>query len=410
MKKLILATFLLAIVIEEPLCAEEAAASEQPVQLLEIESEVQKQEEQLLEINTQIAESERELAAIKLNLSSLADQERSIKSALEQSKSDKNRVIKEFEETEREINKISKQARARLKAIYIRHGISPANLALRVSSSGDSARNAFLMARIRAYENDLLYRLSELKQQALDQSAALDRIILEQEALKAKLQEKLSGIKKERGRQDSTLKSLTAQKKLLESSLAALRSQALRVETVVASLTSSLSEQSDPVPAKQEQSEVSKLTAPENEAESPEFIGTGLKSPARPLVAPVTGKLVRGFGKRKAAGFSDLVFEKGVELSSEPFSDVRAIGAARVMYVGRLPAYGNVVILDHGKRYYSLYGRVEQLTVEKGTVVEAGQVIAKTSAPDAQGRAIYFEIRENGKPVNPKNFFPKLGA
>ena len=80
----------------------------------------------------------------------------------------------------------------------------------------------------------------------------------------------------------------------------------------------------------------------------------------------------------------------------------------KVMHVGRMPGYGTIIILDHGQRYYSLYGRLGKTLVGKGHVVEKGEIIAQTGEMDAKSRNFYFEIRRNGSPVNPQDYFKRL--
>ena len=80
----------------------------------------------------------------------------------------------------------------------------------------------------------------------------------------------------------------------------------------------------------------------------------------------------------------------------------------RVIYNGIMPEYGTILILDHGDREYSLYGRVVSPLATVGEVVQKGQVIAQVGEPDATGKNLYFEIRKNGKPLNPALFIKAI--
>ena len=138
------------------------------------------------------------------------------------------------------------------------------------------------------------------------------------------------------------------------------------------------------------------------------FEGKGLFREKGGLNLPVQGRVIQPYGRQKVSDFEDMIFSKGVEYSTAADSPVVAISMGRVMHVGRMPGYGTIVILDHGERYYSLYGRLGAVSVEKGTVVEKGFPLAKTSQPDQKGRNFYFEIRRNGSPVNPQDYFKRL--
>jgi len=85
--------------------------------------------------------------------------------------------------------------------------------------------------------------------------------------------------------------------------------------------------------------------------------------------------------------------------------DVRAAGGGRVVYTGNgIRGYGNLVIIKHGDNLLSSYAHNRDLLVHDGQEVAAGQVIAHMGAGPHQISALYFEIRVNGKPVDPRSF------
>jgi septal ring factor EnvC (AmiA/AmiB activator) len=80
------------------------------------------------------------------------------------------------------------------------------------------------------------------------------------------------------------------------------------------------------------------------------------------------------------------------------------VAAGKVIYSGRLPGYGTLLIVDHGDRTHTLYARLSDIAVEQGTIVNAGDELAATAPLDSRERNFYFEIRVRGKPVNPAGF------
>jgi lipoprotein NlpD len=81
---------------------------------------------------------------------------------------------------------------------------------------------------------------------------------------------------------------------------------------------------------------------------------------------------------------------------------VRAAGNGRVVYVGNgLRGYGNLIIIKHDDSYLSAYAHTEAVAVREGQDVQRGQVIAQMGPGPHQSPALYFEIRLNGKPVDP---------
>lgn len=117
---------------------------------------------------------------------------------------------------------------------------------------------------------------------------------------------------------------------------------------------------------------------------------------------PVAGKVDVGFGETIAGGLRS----NGIEIDADRGSNVRAVAEGRVVYADWLPGRGLLIILDHGNGYLSLYGHNEQLFKAAGARVQPGDVIA--TAGDSGGRkrpGLYFEVRRQGKPVDPKGWF-----
>jgi septal ring factor EnvC (AmiA/AmiB activator) len=120
------------------------------------------------------------------------------------------------------------------------------------------------------------------------------------------------------------------------------------------------------------------------------------------LAWPVEGKLTARFGETRAGG----VKWNGVVIAAAHGAPVRAVYHGRVVYADWLPGLGQLLIIDHGGGFLSLYGHNDRLYKAAGAEVKAGDTVA--AAGDSGGRAqdeLYFEIRRGGKPVDPKPWF-----
>lgn len=91
----------------------------------------------------------------------------------------------------------------------------------------------------------------------------------------------------------------------------------------------------------------------------------------------------------------------GIELSLPEGAPVRAVHEGTVAYADQFTGYGNLVILDHGNRSYSLYGNLSELDVKKGDAVAAGATVGLTGRNTAGNPSLYFELRIDGQPVDP---------
>jgi len=114
---------------------------------------------------------------------------------------------------------------------------------------------------------------------------------------------------------------------------------------------------------------------------------------------PVNGKVRRKYGQARAN--SGLKW-RGVLISAKTGEKVRAVDAGMIVFADWLSGYGYVSIIDHGKGYMSLYGHNQQLLKDVGERVKVGDIIAEAGSSGRLGKpGLYFEIRRNGKPVNP---------
>lgn len=113
---------------------------------------------------------------------------------------------------------------------------------------------------------------------------------------------------------------------------------------------------------------------------------------------PTKGKVLKSFSQAD---------NKGIDIAGEMGQDVSAAEAGKVVYSGQgLVGYGNLLIIKHNELYLSAYANNSRLLVAEGDTVEKGELIAKVGQAGSNKTSLHFEIRKNGKPVNPVNFLP----
>jgi lipoprotein NlpD len=115
---------------------------------------------------------------------------------------------------------------------------------------------------------------------------------------------------------------------------------------------------------------------------------------------PARGKVLRGY-QEKGEG------RKGIDIAGESGQPVIAAANGRVVYVGSgLVGYGRLIIVKHNESLLSAYGHNSKLLVAEGDHVAAGQTIANMGSSGTNRTMLYFEIRKDGKPVNPMQYLP----
>jgi septal ring factor EnvC (AmiA/AmiB activator) len=120
------------------------------------------------------------------------------------------------------------------------------------------------------------------------------------------------------------------------------------------------------------------------------------------LKMPVKGKIISLFGKFKNTQFNTLNFRSGIEIQTERGEPIQAVYGGKILYADWFKGYGNMIIIDHGDNYYTVYGHIEEAFKTAGDLVEAGEVMATAGDTGSiNGPKLYFEIRHHGKPLDP---------
>lgn len=117
---------------------------------------------------------------------------------------------------------------------------------------------------------------------------------------------------------------------------------------------------------------------------------------------PLEGHVLTRFGMQRHPQFGTMVFRRGIEIEAREGQAVRAVSDGEVVYADWYKGYGKLMILDHGSGFYTLYGNLSQLDLNKGVRVTKGQVIGLAGETGSlKGAKLYFEIRRNGEAEDP---------
>ncbi|OYY18687.1 MAG: peptidase M23 [Polynucleobacter sp. 39-46-10] len=135
-----------------------------------------------------------------------------------------------------------------------------------------------------------------------------------------------------------------------------------------------------------------KTDAPKVEAPKSESAKEIVAEPGIKLSWPAKGKVTEDFSEKT----------KGIDIAGKLGEPVTAASDGKVVYAGNsLRGYGNLVIIKHDNTYLTAYAHNRTLSVKEGDAVKKGQKIAEMGDTDTNSVKLHFELRVNGKPVNP---------
>ncbi len=221
----------------------------------------------------------------------------------------------------------------------------------------------------------LLGELSEKRAELAEQQKALGtaKQAISQEAQKRKLL--LSSVRREKRTRLRALKEMEAAAQRLEKMLEEIARRALARPKAAPSLPSP---------------------------------GVGLEALRGHLEWPVHGRVTAPFGKYKHPVFAAEIVRKGIDIDAPLGEEIKAVEKGRVVYADRFSGYGNMVIVDHGERYYTIYGHLSEILKQTGDEVKRGEVLGRAGDSDSlAGSKLYFEIRKDGHSLDPVPWFKK---
>jgi septal ring factor EnvC (AmiA/AmiB activator) len=130
---------------------------------------------------------------------------------------------------------------------------------------------------------------------------------------------------------------------------------------------------------------------------------TGFAALRGRLPRPAGSRIDVGFGKVVDPRFRTVTVQKGVDIAARRGEEVLAVAPGRVVHAGWFKGYGNLVIVDHGEGFHTLVAHLASMTAAAGEDVEAGAMLGTVGDTGSlKGAYLYFEIREHGKPLDPK--------
>ena len=117
---------------------------------------------------------------------------------------------------------------------------------------------------------------------------------------------------------------------------------------------------------------------------------------------PADGRIAVPYGSQRDPQYNTPVFRNGVHIEASANSDARAVHEGKVIFAEWFKGFGQLVIVNHGSGYHTLYGNLSEIFSHVGDIIKENQVIGKVGTSGMlNAPGLYFEIRYKGKPLDP---------
>ena len=284
----------------------------------------------------------------------------------------------ERRDVEHHIKELEHHVATRLVALYKLNWLGNLNVLASAESVNAMVQRKASLERILSLDNAQRDQLLQNYERWSFLQIDLENNRKQELQLEGKYLERIRTLDRERAVREALLKDVRSQKRLANAAIDALKVAAGELDQVIVALTHDRPARSQPPPGS---------------------MGTlkGL------LDAPVKGKITNFFGPFKNPRYNVMNFRSGIDIASERGEPIQAVFTGKVLYADWFKGYGNMLIIDHGDNYCTLYAHVEELFKHKGDTVEIGEVIATVGdSGSLSGPGLYFEIRHYGKPEDPE--------
>lgn len=368
----------------------------------------------------ELRELKSRIEAIQKNLDRAEDSKSEAADALEASEraiSDANRAISELDqrsqaanarvadirrETARAESALAGQREALSKMLYQQYITGrPEGLAILLNGSDPNAiaRELHYLTYVGRARSELIAklganvtRLAKLQDDAAKEAAELQAIAAEQMSQRAKLESEKSARKK-------VLAQISRDIERQRQKIGTLKQDEARLTRLIEQLARAIARAPKPRPRSERGPDSPARLRNERVPEAVEGFDGAFASLRGELALPVRGELANRFGSPRQDGAMPW---KGLFIAAPGGETVRAIAAGRVVFADWLRGFGNLLIIDHGDSYMSLYGYNETLYRQVGDVIRGGDRIAAVGNTGGhRDSGLYFEMRHEGRPFDP---------
>jgi septal ring factor EnvC (AmiA/AmiB activator) len=309
-----------------------------------------------------------------------------------------NRTQQEVARVTEEAQLKQRQIERRLTALYKAGELGAVRMFFSAESFPQMAENIRYMRSVLEHDKRIFAEYNQKLEELRQLRVRLEKDATRKERLKGTIVLKKQEIEQEKQNKASYLSKLQGDRKSYEHSIKTLQANAARLQNMMERLEAESRRRAF---QKQEKSGSTRKPPPE----LPPVPDRGFASQKGRMPMPVRGDVVEGFGKHKHPEFNSYTFTKGIFIAASSGSEIKAIYEGTVIFADYFKGYGNMVIVDHGGGYFSLYAHASRITRKVGSEVKRGDTLALVGDVDStRGPVLYFEIRHQGRPQDPSGW------
>ena len=242
-------------------------------------------------------------------------------------------------------------------------------------------------------QNENILKINKTKEDINNTKKTTKKILKSATKLRKQKEKSAKKLEKKRKAKKATLNKITKKLKTQKSKKLKLKQDEKKLSSIIKNLMLKLKAEE-----KKRKAEKKDITS-EKKVVDIKAYKINFAKLKKKLKLPVKGKVIYKYNSKRSDTGTRW---KGLFIKAKEGSNVKSVAAGQIIFSDWLRGFGNIIIIDHGKNYMSLYGNNESLLKQKGDYIKGGEVIALSgNSGGNKYNGLYYELRHNGKPFNP---------
>lgn len=297
------------------------------------------------------------------------------KQILKETETDIKKVRTEISEIEAKLVKQKGWMKKKLRALY-KYG-NMGDAVLLIASSEDFShliRRLEYIQRLAVHEHKMIEGVNADLKALHEKQKAVEGLHVKQRAQENQLKKTIEVVSTRKKEKETLLSSIKKEKALHEQLIKEMEEASKRLFEII---------------RKSEEKETT-------------FTATGFRNMKGKLPWPIDGEVAIPYGRQKDPQFNTVIFRNGIYIKTTPSVSARSISDGQVVFAEWFKGYGQLVIVNHGDGYHSLYANLSEIFLKIGDIIKRGTNIGRVGESIMlNAPSLYFEIRYKGKPLDP---------
>lgn len=351
-----------------------------------IDKEIKKNSKVKKGLNKSLKKHEKAISATKKEIYKVKKKQKLNKKKL-------TKLNKKLKNLESELIKRKKLQNEILYQSYIKPKPGYLQLFLEGVNPNEVSRQINYIGFLTRAQNENILKINKTKEDISNTKKTTKKILKSATKLRKQKEKSAKKLEKKRKAKKATLNKITKKLKTQKSKKLKLKQDEKKLSSIIKNLMLKLKAEE-----KKRKAEKKNITS-EKKVVDIKAYKINFAKLKKKLKLPVKGKVIYKYNSKRSDTGTRW---KGLFIKAKEGSNVKSVAAGQIIFSDWLRGFGNIIIIDHGKNYMSLYGNNDSLLKQKGDYIKGGEVIALSgNSGGNKYNGLYYELRHNGKPFNP---------